>query len=280
MSINRQGFRGDECQVEKPAGVFRIIGLGDSVMFGWGVGQEDFYLKVLERKLNALPPPHPRFEALNFALPGYNTYMEVATLRDKAMAYQPDLIVIHFISNDFGVPHFMLVPPDPWTTDKSYLWELIATRVGWMDPSGRDGLVRDRLQGFTQQEKGEALKPYRHMIGPKGYVRAMTLLAELTRTNGIPVIVMIGHYNEMQGNIIRQVSAAHGFHVLDIGPFTERVMDEMGYADDPKVRDRALSVAPGDSHPNALGHEIYARGLLEKMTELGCATAAQNRLAP
>src|ERR1700761_3409031 len=40
VRTNGFGLRGDECTLQKPPHTFRIVGLGDSHMFGWGVGQE------------------------------------------------------------------------------------------------------------------------------------------------------------------------------------------------------------------------------------------------
>ena len=49
LKTNSHGMRDREYPREKPDGVVRIAGLGDSVMFGWGVGQGEAYLDVLER---------------------------------------------------------------------------------------------------------------------------------------------------------------------------------------------------------------------------------------
>src|SRR6185295_19417304 len=43
VHINAQGTRGPEFQVPKPAGTFRILSLGDSRTFGWGLADEETY---------------------------------------------------------------------------------------------------------------------------------------------------------------------------------------------------------------------------------------------
>src|SRR5262245_30252165 len=68
------GMRDRPRSAAKPAGVFRILVLGDSQLFGWGVGQEESFAPVLESLL-AARDPH-RFEVLNAGVPGYNTVME------------------------------------------------------------------------------------------------------------------------------------------------------------------------------------------------------------
>ena len=56
VSINSEGLRDREFPLEKPPGVYRVMMLGDSTTFGWGVRQEDTAAKFLEHKLNAALP--------------------------------------------------------------------------------------------------------------------------------------------------------------------------------------------------------------------------------
>ena len=52
VQINRAGWREHEIPFEKPRGAFRVVGIGDSVMFGWGVDEDERYLDVLEARLS------------------------------------------------------------------------------------------------------------------------------------------------------------------------------------------------------------------------------------
>lgn len=49
---NSAGFRGLGVPAEKTPGGIRIAGLGDSVMLGWSVKEDELYLAVLSEKLN------------------------------------------------------------------------------------------------------------------------------------------------------------------------------------------------------------------------------------
>ena len=53
MQTNAQGFRGPQLSVAKPPGVVRIVGLGDSVMLGWGVSYDDTALTRIGRMVEA-----------------------------------------------------------------------------------------------------------------------------------------------------------------------------------------------------------------------------------
>ena len=53
VRINSDGFRDKNYSIEKPNGVFRIVAIGDSLTFGFGVESEESYPKVLEKNLNS-----------------------------------------------------------------------------------------------------------------------------------------------------------------------------------------------------------------------------------
>lgn len=96
---NSEGFRGPEFQVAKGPNTFRIVVLGDSVTFGVGARFEETYGQQLRRMLAAQYPDR-KIEVLNMAVAGYNTRQELIVLREKALTYVPDLVVLGFYWND------------------------------------------------------------------------------------------------------------------------------------------------------------------------------------
>ena len=92
VTINAAGFRGPLHPEAKPPDTRRIVGLGDSFMFGHGVGEGEVYMQVLEELLNRFAVDD-RFEVVNTAVPGYNTVMEVGTLETRGLAYDPDVVI-------------------------------------------------------------------------------------------------------------------------------------------------------------------------------------------
>jgi lysophospholipase L1-like esterase len=269
LRSNSQGLRDQEYPVEKPPHTFRIAGLGDSVMFGWGVHQGEAYLDVLEDRLHAMPGDPPRFEVLNFALPGYNTAMEVAVYEHKAQKFSPDLVIIQFINNDFGAPIFMQRQRSALTPRRSYALDFLRTRLGWIQRGLDDDLVASgHVRHLERDEAVEVLDQYRYMIGERGYRQAMSRLAELTGRQNIPVILIRGTSSEAQQAIVEDVAREHGFHIVEIAPYTRRFIREQGIEDTREARQKALWVSPGDHHPNARAHPIYADALIDKLIEL------------
>lgn len=91
---NSVGIRDREYTLEKPEGVFRIVVLGDSVAYGSGVAAEESFPEQLEGMFSG------GVEVLNFALPGYSSFDEYVALRDQALAYDPDLVLVAYVLND------------------------------------------------------------------------------------------------------------------------------------------------------------------------------------
>ncbi len=97
LSINSSGFRGPERAPAKPRNVRRISLLGDSVPEGANsIADED----TLDRQLESLYPPGS-VEVLNFGVAGYNTLAAIETLKEQAPRFQPDVVVLVFVVNDF-----------------------------------------------------------------------------------------------------------------------------------------------------------------------------------
>lgn len=90
FTTNAQGFRGPVVEWAKPEGTFRILAIGDSYTWGDGVGDDDVWLRKLERDLAACGP----IEVINAGIVGRNTIGEADYLRDKGMRLNPDLILV------------------------------------------------------------------------------------------------------------------------------------------------------------------------------------------
>ena len=252
LRTNSLGLRGArEYAREKPAGTFRAVGLGDSNMFGWGVGEGEPYLQILEKRMG------PNLEALNFGVPGYNAVMEVATYEHRAAALDPDLVIVHFIGNDFGLPHFLQAPEAARSPARSYLWELLQARFGSKEDEVDPGLLPHDRSQLDPELRREARGRYAHMVGKEAYVKAMARLGELTRARGIPVILLsLGGAGE-QGNLARQAAEANGFTFLDASPRFYRHLVENHLGDGREVW-RSTFRIPHDGHPNRLAHQLYA----------------------
>ena len=101
--VNAEGFRDRARSRTKSARDFRMLVLGDSIAFGFGVELRDAFPAQLEARVRALVPERT-VQALNFGVSGYNPYTEAALLEDAGAAWQPDLVLVQFSINDLGDP--------------------------------------------------------------------------------------------------------------------------------------------------------------------------------
>src|SRR6266508_970703 len=95
---NSHGYRDRERATAKPAGVRRVVSLGDSFAWGASVEFEDAYPQRLERGLTRRR--RETWEVVNLALPGMNTVDQAAQLADEGMAYVPDVVLVGYVLND------------------------------------------------------------------------------------------------------------------------------------------------------------------------------------
>ena len=103
VSINSYGLRGEEISVPKPANRFRIVVLGDSITFGYGIPLERTYVKVLERLLNQSTSGKRQYEVLNGGALGASLSDYEHLLTEKAEKLQPDMILVGLCLNDILV---------------------------------------------------------------------------------------------------------------------------------------------------------------------------------
>lgn len=100
IKTNSLGLREDrDIPFKKPEGVIRIIGLGDSVMFGASVDNDETMLKWIERFGNE---KGLKIETLNYGVGSSNPYHEYHYfLYKRGLDYHPDILILGFVFNDF-----------------------------------------------------------------------------------------------------------------------------------------------------------------------------------
>jgi hypothetical protein len=102
IAVNSKGLRDREFPYEKPPGTRRILCLGDSFTFGYGVRADETFAKLLERSLNEGGSSGSRWEALNAGIGSTGTAQQLALYETECYKYSPDIVVVCFCpANDF-----------------------------------------------------------------------------------------------------------------------------------------------------------------------------------
>ncbi len=238
VRINSDGLRDDEHPRER-TGARRLVFLGDSLTFGWGVPQDETFAALLERRLSESAPT----EVLNFGIGNYNTSQETALFLEKGLAYRPDEVVVFYFVNDAEPTPKM----SPW-------WWLARLRITTFYWSRIKALWARLFPGKTYREYYAGL----YADDQPGWAetkRAFLALAEACREHGIKLRAVIlpelhsldpypfGREHEMVAEFLR----AHGIPVLDLAPAFRDVAEP-----------HSLWVSLDDAHPNARAHRMIA----------------------
>lgn len=109
IKINSKGLRDVEHTYEKK-GTFRILGLGDSFVFGHGVEYNESFLTVLEDKLNKNFTDS--IEIIKAGTPGIGPQAYLNILEKEGLKYSPDMVLVCiFIGNDINDIRLSASPP-------------------------------------------------------------------------------------------------------------------------------------------------------------------------
>jgi hypothetical protein len=100
FTLNSRGFKDTEFRTEKVEGTRRIVGIGDSLLFGTVPYQHNF-LTILEEEWNLLETA-PRIEVFNMGIPATGPRQYLSVLIKDALPLRPDVaLVFIYIGNDF-----------------------------------------------------------------------------------------------------------------------------------------------------------------------------------
>jgi lysophospholipase L1-like esterase len=101
VSVNTLGFRGPETTRAKPAGIRRVLLIGDSTVYGHGVAQEATFASRLNESLG------PMIEVINLGVPGYSTEQSINLLELRGWSLEPDLLVVASLWSDNNFDAFI-----------------------------------------------------------------------------------------------------------------------------------------------------------------------------
>ena len=252
VKTNHEGFRDSDHAVAKEEGVRRMVTLGDSFMFGWGVPYESGFVRVAASHL-------PKWDVINLGRPGYATAQEVECFRVYGLKYSPDVVVINYIGNDTELPYY--IQRSPMDLGCSFLKE-------WLDGHLRtDGMTNpspkylDETKKFWTYESDPNRVPpqYRDLVGWEGVHRAFRELAEMGRQNHFPIVLFcFPNRDDRAVELARQ----EGFDICDFTPAYDALAKQRGIKD---YYGSELMLKPPDTHPSAILHKAGGEFLADYM---------------
>jgi lysophospholipase L1-like esterase len=148
VTTGQYGLRGADTR-PRQANTVRILVLGDSQAWGFGVDDDATFSVQLERQL-ADHYPELDIQVLNGGVPGYGTADQLAFLESRGPILDPDLVIVQFLSvNDFKENR---APARTWATVKDG-W--LGHRAKAVDPA--DSYPRlEQIQGWIKRKSHAA----------------------------------------------------------------------------------------------------------------------------
>jgi lysophospholipase L1-like esterase len=248
VRINSLGLRDREFSPTKPPGVYRILVLGDSTTFGWGVSLDETASKILERELNAQHVPgYQRFEVINAGVGNYDTVQEVTYYKTRGRDFRPDMVILAFFIND---PEPVPVQKRIWLIDRSYLVAFLTNRF--------DGVLR-KLGARPDWKTYYASLYNENLPGFQACKAALLDLASTTREEQVKLLVaLLPELHQINTDYpftsahqkIKDVLEPTGVPVLDL------IDGLKGHGPE-----ETLWVTPLDDHPCAKANALVAAQL-------------------
>lgn len=265
VRTNSLGLRTPEVAQPKLADSYRILVLGDSVTFGWGIRGEDTFASQLASLLGTLRPEQ-RFEVINAGVSGYGTWQETLWLVSQGMALEPDLIIVQVHLND--------------TADN--LWGT----MGW-GPGGVPWLARNSMLAQLIRRVWESKQPVATdqpcasdwKVGTERvcWEPTLELLESIQQTalqDGIPVVLMPSPMRwQVEPGSIDTRSWVDQSHYQSI--LAEYAQQSGWLFADPLPALRAVAEGSAESlfldvgHPAERGQRIVAEVLYETLEQAG-----------
>lgn len=249
VEISAQGFRSPIVVSPKPTDSFRVLVLGDSVAFGWGVSESECFPRVVERSLREAgwPGDGRTIEVVNAGVPGWGAPNELLFLRDEGMALDPDLVLVTLVNNDLTDVLQAIAPSDdppplvfPDWARASYLGRFTEQlAAAWTGRAARpDFFLTLDLAPEPVQRASDAL------------VQAFAAMRALCGDVPFAVVDTVGTAEGWRLEPFARGAEAAGIARI------EAFLASEGY------RER-YSVAATDDHPNAAGHREIAKPIVE-----------------
>lgn len=253
FQLNSLGMRDDE---PKPRALsrYRVVLLGDSVAFGFGVeNARDLFADRLERSLARRRAIEGiDVEVLNAGVGGYSTLDQALWSRARLPDLSPDMVVVAYYPNDPEIDpiqplHAHFARQQRWWIGWELGRALLRARAGWEREAYGGGnyyraLHRNPRTWSTVEHGLDSIRTTATAVGAEVLVAALPLLADGLWRSGVYELADLQHQ-------VVTAATARGCAAIDLAS---------AFADQPPHHWR---VSPGDLHPNARGHAQIAAAL-------------------
>ena len=172
--------------------------------------------------------PKMKYEVLNFGVPGYSTFQEVALFEELGKDFNPDAVLVYFVQNDFGMPFFIRDIDGSGGILSSLQFVALGKRL--FEPDEMDKKI---------QEMG---------LDPN---RALRTLSAYTASQGIKLFVAVNPHKEYQKDV-KRLWAMRKDRSIKLIDLREQLL---GLIDSRHIEEKDLTLS-FDPHPSPLRHAM------------------------
>ncbi|MBN2385153.1 hypothetical protein JXQ70_19945 [bacterium] len=289
VKSNSQGFRSREYKRKKDENVFRVVALGDSSTFGWGVDTEYMFTSVLEDRLNEVESGLD-YEVLNFGMPGYSSEHGLEVFKHVVDGLEPDLVLVSFGANDCRFTHQthreLMAREETWIGAARHFLRYFKTykfmrklilkihdplnpsrleqRPAVMSSSTRAVPPSDfqgNLEFFLSESRQLGAQViFMSVCSPPEYIEVVEQVAQKAQVPFINIHeLLFSHYDRIKGKEIYRAMVE----------YYERL-----YGHEKMAERESLYITVDGCHPNMIGHSLIAETVLAAMIELDLIPAS------
>lgn len=269
VRINSRGLRDDEVEPSPHADTLRILVVGDSIVFGWKVRQEETFGNQLEALLDQRSGTAA--EVIHAGIPGWNLESARHYLEQEGLDYEPDWVLLSVtVVNDIrgeGPQVESRPAPVEWLRDNTYGWPFLTTQMRFLlaRQQGPEAIPvlsppRDAIAYYPLDEESpvweriwQEIEFMRDASEAHGARFALIIFPSALQLNSAA-------HPDVPQRLLGARAAAAGIPVIDLLPTYRAACDAAG----PDACEGYENHLFADvwMHPNRLGHEIAAEQIL------------------
>ena len=266
VHINSHGTRGPDFQTNKPVGTIRILSLGDSRTFGWGLADEETYSRQLERLLQERAGSGKKIEVINAGVNAWSYLQMLVYLRDFGLRYKPDFVVLGEANSwtqfsERNSPEFVQKFMKR-VRIKNFL-RRFAIYHYVVEVKLKDFYERNRAKFIPVDPAQDTLFKEQQQSHPDAvFRRAIEQICEVAQANGIqPVLLELPTADELNTEPSAVSKVKHDNEQRLGVPLVDMTGDL-------QPQGKALYLAADPVHLNARGNQLIAQRLFETIDRL------------
>lgn len=271
VNINSDKLRDDEYSRNR-TGKKRMLVLGDSFGWGWGVDVENRFSEIVEKR-------HPDWEIINSSVPGYSTDQQYLYLKEQGIGFNPDVVLLLVYLNDFEgntTPEFCLYnkpyfvrsgeglvlknSPVPARSIRQRLEFYLVERTYFLRQIYHGGVVLRSKFAWRKKPASQARPDDPRRVQNEIMTYLIKSMKDLCASRNMQLVLVSCPMDAQRRTVLRNACESAGIPFLPLDSAFANPLDRTDF--------------PHDVHWNALGHRIAADAIDAFLRQQGIFSAS------